>query len=63
MVFHPEHDELRIALGFQKTVEDTQLPLSWIYQPVDRFLALDVPQALANLRLSLPEDLSLTLRL
>ncbi len=57
MVFHPEHDELRIALGFQKTVEDTQLPLSWIYQPVDRFLALDVPQALANFQPSLPEEL------
>ncbi len=56
MVFHPEHDELRIALGFQKTVEDTQLPLSWIYQPVDRFLALDVLQALANFQPSLPEE-------
>lgn len=55
MVFHPEHDELRTALGFQKTVEDTQLPLSWIYQAVDRFLALDVSQALANLKISLPE--------
>lgn len=63
MVFHPEHDELRIALGFQKTVEDTQLPLSWIYQPVDRFLVLDVPQALANFQVSQPDELATLQRL
>lgn len=52
MVLHPSHDELRLALGFQKTREDTQLPLYWIYQAVDRFLALDVPQALVNLKMN-----------
>lgn len=52
MVIHPEsHDKLRLALGFQKTLEDSQLPLNWIYQAVDRFLALDVRQALANLKI------------
>lgn len=56
IILHPVHDEVRLALGFQKTREDTQLPLYWVYEAIDRFLALDVRQALANLKLASSQD-------
>lgn len=57
IVLHPIiHDKLRLALGFQKTIEDAQMPLYWVYQSVDRFLSLDVRQALANLEIALSEE-------
>jgi hypothetical protein len=52
IILHPVHDEVRLALGFQKTCEDTQMPLYWVYEAIDRFIALDVRQALANLKLA-----------
>ncbi len=55
LIVHPLHEELRLALGFQKTFQDAQRPYSWIYLGLDRLLELDVNQALANLRLS-PTD-------
>ncbi|MGF1457392.1 MAG: hypothetical protein ACFBSG_00035 [Leptolyngbyaceae cyanobacterium] len=50
LIIHPSYTELALALGFQKTNADPKLPLHWMYQAVDRFIALDVPQTLASLR-------------
>jgi hypothetical protein len=50
-ILHPLYEELRLALGFQKIVQDTQRSYYWVYLSVDRFLELDIPQALSNLKL------------
>jgi hypothetical protein len=42
LVIHPSYTELARILGFQKTSGDPKLPLSWMYQSVDRFLSLDI---------------------
>jgi hypothetical protein len=49
LIIHPSYEELARALGFQKTSPDPKLPLYWMYQAVDRFLAMDMQQAVANL--------------
>jgi hypothetical protein len=49
LVIHPSYAELAQVLGFQKTSADPKLPLCWMYQAVDRFLALDIQQALNRL--------------
>jgi hypothetical protein len=49
-VIHPLYEELRIALGFQKTCDDR--PFYWAYLSLDRFLALDIEQALVNFKLA-----------
>jgi len=36
------------ALGFQKTAQDSVLGIYWVYQAIDRFLALDLPQVLSD---------------
>ncbi len=45
LIIHPSYEELARSLGFQKTSPDPKLPLYWMYQAVDRFLALDMQQA------------------
>ncbi|MGD1942026.1 MAG: hypothetical protein ACFB0G_12000 [Leptolyngbyaceae cyanobacterium] len=50
LIIHPSYAELAQALGFQKTNADPKLPLQWMYQAVDRFVALDVPEAIAKMR-------------
>lgn len=52
LIIHPLHEELRLALGFQKTFQDAQRPYSWVYLGLDRLLELDIDQALANLKLT-----------
>jgi hypothetical protein len=47
---HPADQLLASALGFQKTTQDPQLPLSWMYIPLDKFLAIDFEQAVSNLK-------------
>jgi hypothetical protein len=42
LIIHPSYAELAHALGFQKTSADPKLPLYWMYQALDRFLALDL---------------------
>jgi hypothetical protein len=42
LIIHPSYEELGRALGFQKNSPDPKLPLYWMYQAVDRFLALDM---------------------
>ncbi|MEM0980275.1 MAG: hypothetical protein AAGH78_08375 [Cyanobacteria bacterium P01_H01_bin.58] len=49
LVIHPIYAELARVLGFQKTNADPKLSLYWVYQAVDRFLALDVAQAMTQL--------------
>jgi hypothetical protein len=51
-ILHPLYEELRLALGFQKIVQDTQRSYYWVYLAVDRFLELDVQKALSNLKLA-----------
>ena len=48
LIIHPSYAELAQALGFQKTACDPKLPLYWMYQAVDRFLKLDVQQAMTK---------------
>ncbi len=50
-VIHPLYEELRIALGFQKTCED-RMPFYWAYLSLDRYLDLDIEQALTSFKLA-----------
>lgn len=54
LIIHPMYEELRLVLGFQKTFQDTQRSYHWIYLALDRFLDLDIKQALANLKYNNP---------
>ena len=49
LIIHPSYAELAQALGFQKTGSDSKLQLYWMYQAVDRFLTLDMQQAVMKL--------------
>lgn len=42
LIIHPNYEDLAKVLGFQKTNCDPKLPIYWMYQSVDRFLALDM---------------------
>ncbi len=44
LVIHPNYEELGLKLGFQKTSPDPKLSMYWMYQAVDRFLALEMKQ-------------------
>ncbi|ERT08606.1 hypothetical protein M595_1338 [Lyngbya aestuarii BL J] len=48
LLIHPSFEGLIQALGFQKLGGDSQSSISWIYLPVDRFLALDIQQTLKS---------------
>ncbi|MEG4226464.1 hypothetical protein QUA35_10495 [Microcoleus sp. N9_B2] len=49
LMIHPMYEKMSLALGFQKTNSDSQLSLYWMYLALDRFLALDIKEALKNL--------------
>lgn len=49
LMIHPTYEKQALALGFQKTSSDSQLSVYWIYLPLDRFLALDIKEALLKL--------------
>lgn len=51
LIVHPLYEELRQALGFQKTFSDSQRPHHWIYLALDHFLSIDLDHALSKLRL------------
>ncbi|WP_432809647.1 hypothetical protein [Pantanalinema sp. GBBB05] len=51
LIVHPLYEELRLKLGFQKTCPDHQRSYHWIYLALDRFLELNISQALASLKL------------
>ena len=42
LIIHPSYAELARSLGFPKTGADPKLPIQWMYQAVDRFIALDI---------------------
>lgn len=46
---HPSDEALAQALGFQKTIQDPQSFLCWMYLSLDQFLELDVNAAIARL--------------
>ncbi|MCL1466763.1 hypothetical protein [Argonema galeatum] len=46
---NPVYEEMRQAMGFQKTYQDTQRTIHWVYLPMKRFLALDMKQALSSI--------------
>ena len=50
LLIHPSIEPLTQALGFQKLGGDSQSSIGWIYLPVDRFLGLDIQQALKQLK-------------
>lgn len=49
LIIHPSYEALAAALGFQKSGQQPQSSLYWMYLPLDRFLALDVKGAIAKL--------------
>lgn len=53
LILHPLYEDLRLALGFQKTFQDTQRSYHWVYLALDRFLAVDIEQALSKMKQSL----------
>jgi hypothetical protein len=52
LIVHPLYEELRRVLGFEQICQDTQRPYSWAYLSIDRFLEIDLKQALSNLKIS-----------
>lgn len=49
-VIHPMYEEMRMVLGFQKTCEEHR-PFYWVYLSLDRYVAIDIPAAIAKLKL------------
>ena len=49
LILHPSYERMSHAVGFQKTNSDAQLSVYWMYLALDRFLALDIKEALKNL--------------
>ncbi|HEY9852614.1 MAG TPA: hypothetical protein V6D28_24295 [Leptolyngbyaceae cyanobacterium] len=47
---NPAYEEMRRAIGFQKTCQDNQRSIHWVYLPVDRLLALDMKQTLMGIK-------------
>ncbi|MDY6784319.1 MAG: hypothetical protein SW833_17520 [Cyanobacteriota bacterium] len=45
---HPILEQLAVAVGFHKTYPDVVLGISWMYQSIDRFQALDMKTAIAS---------------
>ena len=51
LVIHPSVQALASAMGFQKTIQDPQVSLYWMYMALEKYLTLDIEQALSNLKL------------
>ncbi|MEG4026295.1 hypothetical protein [Microcoleus sp. S13C4] len=49
LMIHPMYEKQALALGFQKTSSDSQLSVYWMYLALDRFLALNIKEALITL--------------
>jgi len=49
LMIHPGYEKQALALGFHKTNSDRQLSIYWMYLPLDRFLALNIKEALLKL--------------
>ncbi|WP_242032870.1 hypothetical protein [Oscillatoria sp. FACHB-1406] len=48
LTIHPILEQLAAAMGFQKTHKDIVVGISWMYQSIDRLIALDVQKALSS---------------
>ena len=46
---NPGSEAIAQAIGFQKTVQDPELPIAWLYIPFDQFLEIEIDAALAPL--------------
>ncbi len=53
-LIHPRYEDLAQALGFQKLGGDPKISIYWIYTPVDRFLALNIKEAISKLEFTCP---------
>ncbi len=51
LAIHPNSEKLATAVGFQKTSQDPQLSLYWMYLALDKFLSLDIEKAVSLLKL------------
>jgi len=51
---HPGSEAIAQAVGFQKTVQDPNLPVAWMYIPLDQFLAVDIETAVATVQPLMP---------
>jgi hypothetical protein len=51
LTIHPMYEELSRVTGFQKIDTDPHLAIHWMYQALDYYLELDVPKAVAELKL------------
>lgn len=47
---HPAYEQLASALGFQKTNQDLLLSLNWMYIALDKYLNLNIEQAVSSLK-------------
>ncbi|HEY9906560.1 MAG TPA: hypothetical protein V6D18_02985 [Thermosynechococcaceae cyanobacterium] len=56
LIIHPMHEQLRIAVGFQKTFQDTQRPHSWGYLALDNYVETDIRKVVNSLKPSLDTD-------
>ncbi|MGB6297438.1 MAG: hypothetical protein WBF90_14815 [Rivularia sp. (in: cyanobacteria)] len=51
LTINPFAQSLALTMGFQKTGQDPQVSLYWMYMPLDKYLTLDIEQAISNLKL------------
>lgn len=49
LMIHPMYEKQCLALGFHKTSGDSQLSIYWMYLALDRFLAINIKEALLKL--------------
>ncbi|BAY13478.1 hypothetical protein NIES2098_66730 [Calothrix sp. NIES-2098] len=50
LVIHPTDEQLVTALGFHQTNQNPQLSLNWMYLPLDKYLSLNIDQAVSDLK-------------
>jgi hypothetical protein len=50
LAMHPGDQQLGSALGFQKTNQDPLLSLHWMYIALDKYLSLNIEQAVSGLK-------------
>ncbi|AFY39751.1 hypothetical protein Lepto7376_3560 [[Leptolyngbya] sp. PCC 7376] len=48
LIIHPFYAQIAASLGFQHTHQDSLSKIHWMYQALDRFIALDIEQAIAT---------------
>jgi hypothetical protein len=46
---HASSEAIASAVGFQKTSQDPLLPVCWLYMPIEKFLAVNIQEAIASL--------------